>query len=92
MFSNPFYDLRRHCQRMMQTATVWQVDPKAHHAILANARFGEYRASLDIREPFEFLGIKIEVDPALPENRVVLKAGKNTVGAFTIGHSEEPKE
>jgi hypothetical protein len=73
----------------MQTATVWQVDPEARRSILANARLGEYRSSLDISEPFEFLGIKIEVDPTLPENRVVLKAGENTVGAFTICHSEE---
>jgi len=46
--------------------------------------------TLDNLHPQEKLfGIPTEFDPDLPDMRVVLKAGKNTVGAFTIGCKEE---
>lgn len=83
-----FHDLRMRAAETMQTATLWQTDPEGFCNIKANAKFGEYRTSLDPDEPFEFLGIKVEIDPSLPRNRVVLWAGENIIGAFTIRSRE----
>jgi hypothetical protein len=59
--------------------------------ILKNAKFGDYRTSLSGAEPFEFMGIKVEVDPDLPRDKVLLKVGDETVGEFTLDHdTKEP--
>lgn len=86
----PFHGLREHAAATMQEPTSWRVDPNANTEITMNARFGEYRGSLDPSTPMQFLGIDVIIDDSLPPNRVVLKAGKNSVGAFTIGVENEP--
>ena len=84
-FTDEFHDLLQHAARTGQAATAWKTDLAGFRSIRANAKFGEYHASLDPDEPFEFLGVRVEVNPSLLPNRVILRAGRNTVGAFTIG-------
>ena len=76
-------------QEAMQAEIVWNVDPKARCEILQNAKVGECSYSPERSDPLQFLGVDVVVDPTLPLNQVVLKAGERTLGAFTIGLTQE---
>lgn len=84
-FFHPFHELREQADRTNQRPTHWWFGIGSREEVLYHIE-----PRYDILTPADKLfGIPTGFDPDLPRNRVVLKAGKNTVGAFTIPHEKE---
>lgn len=80
--------LMRHAKETRQKPDTWLVGRVARMEILrfAYGKFVYQMAHLSSSngQMETYLGLPFEEDPDLPELRVVLKSGKNTVGAFSI--------
>jgi hypothetical protein len=66
-----------------QIATIWKIDEFAHWEIHQQFTGTQYLRQIGLAT-FEFLGIELVAFNKLPKGRIVLKAGENSVGAFSI--------
>lgn len=80
--------LYHHCQETNQTPTEWLLGPSAERDIIVAA--GRMLAVMDDEpRPTQIMGVPYKVDRSLPERRVVLRVGQNTVGAFSTDDTKE---
>lgn len=74
-----------HAYSTQQEPTQWRVGSTAYKRLLSGLR--DY-ASTSVARPEvgdTLWGVSLVNDPTLPENRIVLQAGHNTVGACDAG-------
>jgi hypothetical protein len=67
-----------------QDADQWRVGGFARNELLAS--FSRNSGTVEVRglDEVTFMGLPVVVDRDLPDRRVTLRAGENTVGAFTV--------
>lgn len=80
--------LMQHAAHTRQTPTEWVLGTDALATLRIICR--QHDSVLESVGPdsFTLFGVPVRQDVRLPRLRVVLKAGKNTVGAFTEGYDD----
>lgn len=78
-----FFDLKLHAQTTDQTATGWETGTTANYELIKLANESSF-INRTQDTGLIVLGLPVVFDRSLPPNKVVLKAGKNTVGAFDL--------
>lgn len=72
-----FAEALTHCTATGQTATGWMVSQGVEGVLYHGDRMA-------LKGGPEFMGLPVSFDADLPLNKVVLKAGQNTVSAFVV--------
>ena len=76
-----FMGLKFHAAEMDQTPTRWIVGP---NVVALVQKYMGMPARISDSDDIEYLGIPMERSVDLPDNRVTLKCGEWSAGAFTL--------
>jgi hypothetical protein len=87
-FRDQFLDMLYHADETMQEPTAWEVGQSAEVGIIKDAEFRGYQLDISGKIPLKYFGIDVITDASLPEDKVVLKCGENTAGAFHISQPD----
>lgn len=87
-FFEPFHELRYCAAKTDQRPTRWSFGMGSREEVILHLEPG----LSELHPADKLFGIPTEFDPDLPDMRVVLKAGRNTIGAFTIKDVESSQD
>lgn len=76
------HSLMLHCEETRQTPTEWRVGVGALSAM--RVYLDRDYVIQDGPHVFSVMGVPLRTDVRLPDYRVILRSGRNSVGAFTI--------